>query len=163
RVDAEPPGLNQVGVRVRRVVLFPTLGGIPMELTLATTAKGDNPALTLLMDTDREWVVWTPQGYYDTSIDGDTRLLGWHTNPPYRAPRPTDCVPIVTYSGTMNRPDVLDRLWATGDLDQALAALPAREPAPVLRAAASQPPRIVFASVAGGERLPAPGVLWRAS
>ena len=163
RVDGEPPGLNQVGLRVRRVVPIPGLGAIPAVLTLATTAKADNPMLTLLMDADREWVVWTPQGYYDTSIDGDTRLLGWHTNAPYREPRPTDFVPIVTYSAAMNRPDVLERLWLTGDLDQALAAVPRREPAPEVRAAASQPPRIIFASAAGGERLPAPGVLWRAS
>ncbi len=79
------------------------------------TTKRDNPALTLLLGTNKQWVVWTPEGYYDTSIAGDSRFLGWHTNPPHDSVRPTDFVPIVTYSRTMNRPDILDQLWRLGD------------------------------------------------
>ena len=161
QADQEPPGVkNPIGIQVRRRVSIPWFGPIPLEARLPTT-KRDSPALTFLLDTDREWVVWTPGGYYDTSIAGDTRLLGWHTNPPYLASRSTDFVPIVTYSGTMNRPDVLDRLWRTGDLDQALAPMPAATPPPVAVAAASQPPRIRFASIGGNAQLPAPGVVWK--
>jgi hypothetical protein len=60
----------------------------------------------------------------------------------------------------MNRRDVLDRLWRTGDLDQAAAAVPPRSRPPVVAAAEDQPPQIIFAAVPGGTRLPAPGVLW---
>ncbi len=152
-VDPELPGLNTIGIRVRRLAFVPEIGGLPVELLMPST-KRDSPAFTIELDTDKEWVVWTPQGYYDTSIEGDTRLLGWHINPPYREARPTDFVPMVTYAATMNRPDVLDRLWRTGDIDQALAALPPRAAAPEAQVAANQPPRITFATLAGGERVP---------
>ena len=160
RVDGLEPLVFLIGINIQRMVSIPDFGPIPLETNLPTT-KRDNAALTLLLDTDKEWVVWTPQGYYDTSIEGDTRLLGWHTNPPYQTSRPTDFVPVVTYAGTMNRPDVLERLWRTGDLRQALAPVPAAAPPPVAVAAASQPPRIIFASVDGGVRVPASGVVWR--
>jgi WD40 repeat protein len=44
------------------------------------TSKRDSPALTLFPATDQQWVVWTPKGYYDTSVTGDRRFLGWQTN-----------------------------------------------------------------------------------
>ena len=160
RVDSLEPLLFQIGINIQRMVSIPDFGPVPLETYLPTT-KRDNAALTLLLDTDKEWVVWTPQGYYDTSIEGDTRLLGWHTNPPYQTSRPTDFVPVVTYAGTMNRPEVLEGLWRTGDLRQALALVPAAAPRPVAVAAARKPPRIIFASVAGGIRVPALGVVWR--
>ena len=73
---------------------------------------------------------------------------------------PTDFVPIGTYAGTMYRPAVLDRLWRTGDLDQALAALPAGIASPERYARDEQPPQIAFTSVQEGVRLPEPGMVW---
>ena len=159
-VDGLEPFIFSVGIKVRRMVSVPTIGSVPLE-TLLPTTKQNNAALTILLDTDNEWVVWTPQGYYDTSIEGDTRLLGWHTNPPYLTSRPTDFVPVITYAGTMARPDVLERLWRTGDLQLALAPVPAAAPPPVAVAAASQPPRIVFASTQGGIPISPSGGIWR--
>ena len=69
------------------------------------SSKTNNPVLTLMPGTDREWVVWTPQGYYDTSIDGDARFLAWHIDANYRLPQPTDFFPIGTYARTMRRQD----------------------------------------------------------
>jgi WD40 repeat protein len=169
RLPRLEPYLSNIGIRVRRTVLIPTIGVITFEKTLPTTLR-DNPALVLFLGTDREWVLWTPQGYYDTSIEGDARFLGWHINPPFRTTRPTDFVPIGTFAATMNRPDVVERVWRTGVLDQA-AALPAPAPVPVpappvgvspptVVAVENQPPRIVFASAQGGIQLPAPGLLW---
>lgn len=159
-IDGLEPLIFTAGIKVRRIVSVPTVGPMPLE-TLLPTTKQNNAALTILLDTDKEWVVWTPQGYYDTSIEGDTRLLGWHTNPPYRASRPTDFVPVITYAATMARPDILERLWHTGDLQLALAPVPAATPPPVAVAAASQPPHIIFASVEGGAPIPAAGAVWR--
>jgi hypothetical protein len=161
-VDKESPGVT-IGIFIRRRVFLPQFGrSFDLDFAQAfPSTKRDNPALTLLLGVNKEWIVWTPQGYYDTSIDGDTRLLGWHTNPPYQTSRPTDFVPVVTYARTMNRPDVLERLWRTGNLRQALEPVPAAAPPPVAVAGASQPPRIIFASVDGGVRLPASGVVWR--
>jgi WD40 repeat protein len=37
------------------------------------------PLLSLFMATNREWVSWTPEGYYACSPSGD-QLVGWHMN-----------------------------------------------------------------------------------
>ncbi len=160
-VDPLEPYLYTIGIKVRRTVVIPAVGAFDLELAQPLpTTKRDNPALTLFLGADREWVVWTPQGYYETSIEGDSRFLGWHVNPPFDTVRPTDFVTIATYAGTMNRRDVLDRLWRTGDLEQAAAAIPPGSRPPAVAAAEDQPPQIVLGAVPGGVRLPAPGVLW---
>jgi WD40 repeat protein len=169
RLPRLEPYLSNIGIKVRRTVLIPTIGVITFENTMPTTLR-HNPALVLFLGTDREWVLWTPQGYYDTSIEGDARFLGWHINPPFRTTRPTDFVPIGTFAATMNRPDVVEQVWRTGVLDLAAALLaPAPVPVPAppvgvrpptVLAIENQPPRIVFASAQGGIQLPAPGLLW---
>ena len=153
------PYLYTIGIKVRRTMLIPTIGSVAFEATLPTTRR-HNPALTLFLGTDREWVLWTPQGYYDTSIEGDARFLGWHINPPFQTSRPTDFVPIGTFADAMNRRDLLDRLWRTGAPDQAAMAPAAGVRAPTVVAAEDQPPRIVFDPIPGGVQLPAHGVLW---
>ncbi len=155
------PYLYTIGFKVRRGLPIPGVGFITFETVLPTTRR-NNPALALFLGTDREWVLWTPQGYYDTSIEGDARFLGWHINPPFRTTRPTDFVPIGTFADAMNRRDVLDRLWRTGVLDQAaIVPVPAAGTRPpTVVAVEDQPPRIVFAPIPGGIQLPAPGVLW---
>jgi WD40 repeat protein len=167
------PYLYMIGIKVRRTLMIPTIGLITYETELPTTRR-NNPALVLFLGTDREWLFWTPQGYYDTSIEGDARFLGWHINPPFRTTRPTDFVPIGTFAETMNRRDVVDRVWRTGVLDLAAAVpapAPVRAPAaapapapiaapPTVVVAENQPPRIVFASVQGGTELPAPWLPW---
>lgn len=35
--------------------------------------------INLFIGSDREWVVWTPEGYYKSSPKGD-QLIGWHIN-----------------------------------------------------------------------------------
>ncbi len=34
---------------------------------------------TLFVSTDKEWVCWTPQGYYEASAGGE-KYIGWHVN-----------------------------------------------------------------------------------
>ena len=120
-VDELPPYLFVTAIEVRRgVFLPPPFGLVEMAMPRIGTSKRNGPLMTLLLGADGEWVVWTPQGYYDTSIEGDSRFLGWHLNSDFRSTRPTDFFPVSTYSGTMYRPRVLERLWQTGNLDQAL-------------------------------------------
>ena len=33
----------------------------------------------MFVGSDHEWVAWTPQGYYTSSLQGD-RYIGWHLN-----------------------------------------------------------------------------------
>jgi len=163
RVDQLAPHLDVIAVWVRRAILLPPpLGILEVPMPLMGSTKRNNPALTLILGADKEWVVWTPQGFYDTSIEGDSRFLGWHVNADYRSTRPSDFVPIGTYAGTMLQPRVLERLWVTGEVGPALAPadLRAGTPAPERQAYDQRPPRITFASVEGGIRLPAPGVVW---
>jgi WD40 repeat protein len=157
-VDKESPGVT-IGIFVRRRIFLPQFGGFfNLEFPQAfPSTKRDNPALTLFLGVNKEWVIWTPQGYYDTSIAGDSRFLGWHSNPPHDSVRPSDFVPIVAYARTMNRPEILDQLWRLGDPN--VVALPAGT-APVVTVIENQLPKILFGSIEGGIRLPAPGVLW---
>jgi hypothetical protein len=160
-VDELRPALDTIAVWVRRTVWIPYLGFLDLDLPPMPSSKRNTAVLTLMPGVDKEWVVWTPKGYYDTSIEGDWRFLGWHINAEFRSPRPTDFVVIGTYAKTMLQPSVLDRLWKVGNLEQALQAeLPARTPPPEVPAYENRPPRILFTSVEGGIRLPAPGVIW---
>jgi WD40 repeat protein len=104
------------------------------------TTKRDQPALTLFPALDREWVVWTPHGLYETSIIGDRRYLGWHRN---RAEpgRPTDFFAFDHFEKELRRPDALIRLWESADL-AALFVQPPPAPVPV---PAPQPPAPVVA------------------
>lgn len=162
RVDELKPGLDQIAIWVRRLGHFPTLGMLEVDLPPLPSTKRNNAVMTLMLGADKEWVVWTPQGFYDTSIEGDSRFLGWHINADFRLARPTDFVPIGTYARSMLQPRVLERLWQTADpgLALALASPAAGIPAPSVQAYDQRPPRITFASIEGGIRLPAPGVVW---
>jgi WD40 repeat protein len=155
------PYLYMIGLRVRRTMAIPTLGPLVFEVELPTTRR-NNPALALFVGTDKEWVLWTPRGYYDTSIEGDSRYLGWHINAAFGSTRPTDFVPIGTYAGTMLRPRLLDRLWQTGDLDLAMVqeGLAPAAAQPERRVYQERPPRILFTSVERGVLLPLPGAVW---
>ena len=64
QVDGEPPGTSTIGIKARRTVWLPILTAIDVTMTLPTT-KRDNQVLTLFQGLDKEWVLWTRQGYYD--------------------------------------------------------------------------------------------------
>jgi hypothetical protein len=67
----------------------------------------------------REWPSrWTPQGYYDASLGAD-ELIGWHVNHGYdRAP---DFHPVSQFRERFYRPDVIQRVLQTPNLDVAEA------------------------------------------
>jgi WD40 repeat protein len=123
----------QVGQRVE--VEWDRQGG-PNSLpeTLKRTVKmsdvGDivEPLLTLLVaDDGKEWVVWTPQGYYDASPQGD-RLVGWHVNNGWS--RAASFYPLDRFSKTFYRPDIIQGVLETGDVDKAVALANAALPRP---------------------------------
>jgi WD40 repeat protein len=65
-----------------------------------------------------EWVVWTPQGFYDASLGADD-LIGWHINHGYD--RVPDFYPVSQFRGPFYRPDVIRRVLQTPNLDVAEA------------------------------------------
>jgi WD40 repeat protein len=149
---------DQIGLRVRRKPAKAEPGAAAEVLTLPTT-KRNNPAMMLMLDVSREWVLWTPQGYYDTSIEGDTRLLGWHKNPDFDQSQPTDFVPVATFAANMMRPRVLERLWITHSLDEAAAEVPPNVPPPPDQFVPEEPPRITFEAIDPAFK-PEPGLPW---
>ena len=125
RRDAETPPDETISIRLRRA-------GTPFN-TLAR--KQDHPLLSLFLTdpgrdgrkpdgsplaatAEQEWVIWNPDGYYDTSVTADRRFLGWHRNTLKANPSPaelyggTHYFPIRTFEGLLRRPDVVDRLLA---------------------------------------------------
>ncbi len=85
------------------------------EVPLGTT-KRDAPALSLFPALDREWIVWTPRGHYETSAIGDRKYLGWHRNR-LAAGQPTDFFAFDNFEKELRRPDALLRLLETASLD----------------------------------------------
>jgi hypothetical protein len=82
------------------------------------------PSRTRCVDTpffphaDRQrWVIWTPEGYYDSS-PGAEDLIGWHVNNGKDAA--ADFFPASRFRETKYRPDVIDRVLETLDVGEAL-------------------------------------------
>jgi WD40 repeat protein len=79
------------------------------------------------------WIAWTPQGYYDASLGADD-LIGWHINHGYdRAP---DFHPVSQFRERYYRPDVIQHVLKTPDLDVAEAVREADQMAGQLTAKA---------------------------
>ncbi len=117
------------------------------------TTKRDRPVLSLFVGRDREWVLWMPRGYYDTSVAGDSTLLGWQINrtTPER-PLPTDFFPIRTHERALRQPrsapgNLIDRLLDTGDEAVVLGEQP-RDQAPEI--VKDRPPPQLTAQVGAG-------------
>lgn len=75
------------------------------------------PLMTLFIDNNNEWALWTPQGFYDSSVSGD-ELFGWqlnrgiHNTPDfYRADQ---------FRGSLERPRLMDKLLEAGNLRDAI-------------------------------------------
>jgi WD40 repeat protein len=75
------------------------------------------PLLTLFQEERGEWALWTPQGYFDASVDGDT-LFGWQINRgPGRAP---DVFRAEHLRKEFERPGALRRILTAGNVREAL-------------------------------------------
>ncbi len=118
----------------------------PLAPRLPFVRKREQPLLSLFPGRDREWVLWMPQGYYETSIAGDRRHLGWHINNDFPRQLP-DHFPADRFEGRFRKPGALDVLIATAD---AAAAVQAAQPAVV-----HKPPTITVETPVGnaGEAL----------
>lgn len=85
--------------------------------------------LALFVHADRErWIAWTPSGYYDTSLNGEA-LIGWHLN--RGASHQADFYPVSRFRKQFYRPDVIQKVLATGDERSALRQADAESAAKV--------------------------------
>jgi len=121
-------------IRIEFVVLR---AGKRVELI---TTKRDSPALSLFPALDREWVIWTPRGYYDTSAIGDRKYLGWHRNR-IDATASTDYFSFDHFEKELRKPEELGRLLQTADLN-VFDVIPAGERTPDRVVAEDRLPRL---------------------
>ncbi len=77
----------------------------------------ERPLLSLFV-AGKEWIAWTPEGYYAASPGGE-QLMGWHVNNGPNAM--ASFYPASQFRKTLYRPDVIKRLLGTGSLTKALA------------------------------------------
>ncbi|MFK7819957.1 MAG: caspase family protein [Planctomycetaceae bacterium] len=90
---------------------------------------GWEPLLTLFADRDDEWAIYTPQGYFDSSVAEGGDLFGWHINR-----RRRNVVQELTprflrgsnLQKEMERPEVIQNVLRVGNVPDALVA--ANEP-----------------------------------
>jgi WD40 repeat protein len=65
----------------------------------------------------REWIAWTPKGYYMASPGGGN-LIGWHVNRHWD--ESADFFALSHFRGTYDRPDIVSRILAELDEDKAI-------------------------------------------
>jgi len=65
----------------------------------------------------KRWVLWTPGGYYDASVDGED-LIGWHVN--NGSDREADFYPAWQFRDRFRKPEVIDFILETLDEAEAL-------------------------------------------
>ncbi|MCA8997761.1 MAG: caspase family protein, partial [Planctomycetaceae bacterium] len=149
------PGANKQFVRDPRQILagfasmnhydqiFPDVvrQGQPIESRVVN--PGWEPLITLFVDVNNEWAMFTPEGYYDASAADGHRLFGWHFNlGTAQTPR---FEPAGNVQKDFERPDVIRKVLEQGSVADALASL--NQPVPnrldtLIPAAVSQVPTI---------------------
>ena len=76
-----------------------------------------DPLLSLFF-ADREWIAWTPEGYYACSAGGE-KLMGWHVN--QGKDKLAKFYPASQFRKKLFRPDVIKLILRTGNLERAIA------------------------------------------
>ena len=87
--------------------------------------------LSIFVGEDQEWVAWTPEGYYTSSVNGD-KYIGWHLN--RGVDQLADFYPAAQFQKQFYRPDVISEYLKTRDIQVAVrsanAARAPNNPAP---------------------------------
>lgn len=100
-------------------------GSDDQTIRLWDIASGKN-LLTIFVGSDQEWVAWTPEGYYTSSLNGD-KYIGWHVNK--GEDQTAVFYPASQFQQQFYRPDVVAAYLDTRDITIALKQANAnREP-----------------------------------
>jgi WD40 repeat protein len=116
---------------------------------------GWEPLLTLVSDKAGEWVLFTPEGYFDASIAEGDRLFGWQIN--QGADRPPRFEPAEHLQKDFEKPEVIQQLLKTGNVPDALVALNrpvAQDMRQDLRSKVLALPKVEILSPADGATVP---------
>ena len=88
-------------------------------IKLWNLATGENLA-TLFIARDREWVCWTPQGYYAASAGGE-KYIGWQLNQGIE--KAATFYPLSVFRQRFYAPQLVKRTIALGDFERAFAEM----------------------------------------
>src|SRR5262249_47701349 len=91
-------------------------------IKLLGLASGQN-LLTIFVGSDQEWVAWTPQGYYTSSLKGDA-FIGWHLNQGEQ--QAAKYYSAAQFQHQFYRPDVVAAYLQSRDITQAVQQANAR-------------------------------------
>src|SRR5208283_5605483 len=111
------------------------------------------PLATLFAGETGEWAFWTPEGYYDASMNG-YRLFGWQVNRGVQ--RLPDFYRADQFYKELERPGVMERLLPSGSLDEALRQATVTPKVPqheVLSAKIDATPRVEILAPAAGMQI----------
>ena len=92
---------------------------------------GWEPLLTLFVDRNNEWALFTPEGYFDSSVAEGGDLFGWHINQRINNAANPNAVQELTprflkganLQKEMEKPDVIRRILRQGNVIGALQAM----------------------------------------
>jgi WD40 repeat protein len=107
---------------------------------------------------ERRWILWTPSGYYDAS-PGAEDFIGWHVN--NGNDQAADFFPISRFRSSYYRPDVIDRVLATGDEAEAIQLAneeSGRNQEAVVTVREKLPPVVAILAPADGTEVSSPSV-----
>ncbi len=124
------------------------LSGGDDQLLCLWDLQGKEPLLSLFV-AGRDWIAWTPHGYYACSPRGE-RLMGWQVN---NGPEKlATYYPAVQFRPSLYRPDAIRLLRRAGSLGKALAVagLKHKGAAAAVNVTEVLPPQAVITSPAAG-------------
>jgi len=91
------------------------------DQTICVWHPGRSEPLLSLFAAGREWVAWTPEGYYAASAAGEN-MMGWLTN--HGPDKLATFNPAASFRQSLHNPGALQALWrAKGDIRTALAVV----------------------------------------
>jgi|JI9StandDraft_1071089.scaffolds.fasta_scaffold02056_2 WD40 repeat protein len=82
------------------------------------STTGGKELLAFFLHADKKrWVLWSPEGYYDTSLAGEN-LIGWHLNRGIE--KESDFFSVGKFRDAYYRPDIITRILEVGDSQRAI-------------------------------------------
>ncbi len=89
-------------------------------------AKDGKELLAFFPHSDKKrWVIWTPEGYYDASKNGED-LIGWHIN--RGKDKESDFFSVGKFRDTFYRPDIINKILEFGETEKAIISANKEKP-----------------------------------
>ncbi len=122
-------------------------GGQDQVLSLWDPDK-EEPLVSLFV-ADRDWIAWTPQGYYACSPYGEN-LMGWQMN--HGPDKNASFHPAARFRKTLYNPELIQLLFREKNLDKAMALLKGKKEDKGVSVAQVLPPAVVITAPGPAER-----------